>query len=274
MSSVPQTPRERELEARLAEAQQREQALMEKIEKLSDTVAALTPRSSSPAAFSGLRPGIPTGAPSGATPRAGSRPVSPRPSRPLSPGRGGAAAVGLPTPRPPSPGRSVAFGSTSRASVTPRKNAIGQPAFFHASMRGGPLSEPLPQRGPTPLTAIKGPSLLTREKHGAKKSEWERFKTVGGEEGGNFFEDDNPFNDPFKYVPYKGLVYPPSDYIGPDDARENDDLSSLKPNKLSLEFVYGYTSRRVRANLFYNKEGKIVYHSAALGIVYDKEASG
>ena len=43
---------------------------------------------------------------------------------------------------------------------------------------------------------------------------------------------------------------------------------------MSLEFVYGYTSRRVRNNLFYNKEGKIVYHSAALGIVYDKEASG
>ena len=89
-------------------------------------------------------------------------------------------------------------------------------------MRGGPLTEPLPQRGlsqaerENPHAYIKGPSLLTRNKFGAKKSEWERFKltTDGTKAGGgheNFFEDDNPFNDPFQYRPFKGLAFPPSD---------------------------------------------------------------
>ena len=36
--------------------------------------------------------------------------------------------------------------------------------------------------------------------------------------------------------------------------------------------VYGYTSRKgCRQNLFYNKDGMLVYHAAALGIVYDKD---
>lgn len=29
--------------------------------------------------------------------------------------------------------------------------------------------------------------------------------------------------------------------------------------------------RRIRNNLFYNIDGKIVYHTAALGVVYDKD---
>lgn len=162
----------------------------------------------------------------------------------------------------------TAFGST--LSTARRQNPN---AHFHASMRGGPLTEPLPQRGVTPLTAIKGPSLLTREKFGAKRSEWEKFKLGdGAAEGGNFFEDDNPFNDPFQYRPFKGLAFPPSDYIGPDDHRETDDLSSLTPNGLKLSFVYGYCGRRARQNLFYNIDGRLVYHTAALGVVYDKEA--
>ena len=43
------------------------------------------------------------------------------------------------------------------------------------------------------------------------------------------------------------------------------------PNALKLAFVYGYCGRSARNNLFYNAGGRIVYHSAALGIVYDKE---
>lgn len=110
-------------------------------------------------------------------------------------------------------------------------------------MRGGPLTEPLPQRGPTPARAIKGPTLLTRDKFGAKRSEWERFKLAAdGRTGGSchdsLFEDDNPFNDPFQYRPFKGLAFPPSDYIGPDDPRETDELSELasrsQPNACAL----------------------------------------
>jgi len=153
--------------------------------------------------------------------------------------------------------------------------------FFHASQRGGPLMEPMPQRGLTDFERerpenIKGPSLLYRGKFGAKKSEWVKYKELAlgiGDVGGNMLEDDNPFNDPFKYHPFKGMAFPPSDYIGPDDPRETDDMSQLRPgNALRLQFVYGYTARKgCRSNLFYNKDGRIVYHSAALGIVYDKE---
>ena len=42
-------------------------------------------------------------------------------------------------------------------------------------------------------------------------------------------------------------------------------------NALRLTFVYGYRGRLSRQNLFYNADGRIVYHSAALGVVYDKE---
>lgn len=149
-------------------------------------------------------------------------------------------------------------------------------------MRGGPLTEPMPQRGLTereradPRKACRGPSLLYRDKFGAPKSEWERFNSADFETV-NFLEDDNPFNDPFKYHPFKGMAFPPTDYIGPDDGRETDDLQKLRPfNGLRLKFVHGYTARNglmpvSRNNLFYNKDGRIVYHAAALGIVYDKE---
>ena len=227
--------------------------------------------------------------------------------RPLSP-RGLSSAHGARSmsPRPSSPrregGSSVAFGSTLSTARKPQNGA-----FFHASMRGGPLTEPLPQRGPTPQRAIKGPSLLTRDKFGAKRSEWEKFSMAATGEG-SLFEDDNPFNDPFQYRPFKGLAFPPSTYIGPDDNRETDDLGHLcmlclltqpqshfttssvttsasrhvllslpslmcrSPNGLRLSFVYGYCGRRARQNLFYNIDGRLVYHTAALGVVYDKEA--
>jgi len=136
------------------------------------------------------------------------------------------------------------------------------------------MTEPLPQRGPTPLAAVRGPSLLTRKKFGAKPSEWDRFRDLGDDsELGNLNEDDNPFNDPFKYHPFKGMVFPPTDYIGPDDERETDSmLTLLGNNALRLKFVYGYTTRKgSRSNLFYNADGHIVYHTAALGVVYDKK---
>ena len=115
-----------------------------------------------------------------------------------------------------------------------------------------------------PYNSLKGPSLLNREKFGAKKT--------GDDSRVNLLLDDNPFNDPVKYWPFKGWAFPPSDYIGPDDPRENDDLSRVTHggNALQLGFVFGYTGRRVRQNLFYNADGRLVYHSAALGVVYDK----
>ena len=185
-------------------------------------------------------------------------------------------------------------------------------------MRGGPLTAPAPQvqlsrrEREDPYNSLKGPSLLNRDKFGAKKTEWERFKSPG-EGSPNLLTDDNPFNDPVKYWPFKGWAFPPSDYVGPDDPRETDDLSRVTGgNSLKRNFIFGYTGRRVRQNLFYNADGasppaaplppasastlpptlspppptprrpcpaahvppcagRLVYHSAALGVVYDKE---
>jgi microtubule-associated protein-like 6 len=120
-----------------------------------------------------------------------------------------------------------------------------------------------------PNDACRGPSLLTRKRFGAKPNEWDKF--LNSDDSVNFLEDDNPFNDPFKYHPFKGMAFPPTDYIGPDDPRETDGMSSLTLNALRLKFVHGYTTRNgSRSNLFYNAQGNIVYHAAALGLVYDK----
>ena len=78
-------------------------------------------------------------------------------------------------------------------------------------MRGGPVT---PIAGSSPRSQLtekerrdpsqlKGPSLLTRKSFGAKKTEWERFKSPG-EGTPNLLTDDNPFNDPIKYWPFKG----------------------------------------------------------------------
>ena len=141
---------------------------------------------------------------------------------------------------------------------------VADPALASRSVRPAPQVQLTLRERTDPYNALKGPSLLNREKFGAKKS--------GGERSPNLLLDDNPFNDPVKYWPFKGWAFPPSDYLGPDDPRENDDLGRVVHggNALQLGFVFGYTGRRARQNLFYNTDGRIVYHSAALGVVYDK----
>jgi hypothetical protein len=43
--------------------------------------------------------------------------------------------------------------------------------------------------------------------------------------------------------------------------------------QLELEFVHGYRCHDTRNNLRYTKDNKFVYHTAAVGIVYDKETN-
>lgn len=131
------------------------------------------------------------------------------------------------------------------------------------------MTEPLQWRGLTdeerqnPYDTLRGPALLSRNRFGK-----------GPKHRTNLLEDDNPFNDPLKYAPFKGWAFPPSDYAGPDDERETDDMATLAScgNSLQRGFVFGYCGRKARQNVFYNADGRIVYHSAALGIVYDKHA--
>ena len=189
-------------------------------------------------------------------------PESARRSRSKSPG--GSQSARARSASPGSPRQTIGFGSST---LSARKKPMNPSDFFHASMRGGPLTEPMPHRGLTARErrypeeigmryAGKGgvPTLLFRDKFGARKSEWERYKSLAnspdGSMGGNFLEDDNPFNDPFKYHPFKGMAFPPGNYIGPDDPRETDDMSRLQPgNALRLEFVYGCA--RARFSHFY-----------------------
>ena len=74
------------------------------------------------------------------------------------------------------------------------------------------------------------------DKFGAKRSEWERFK-LAPEAGASMFDDDNPFNDPFRYRPFKGLAFPPSDYIGPDDDRETDEMANFGRSLFDLNLA-------------------------------------
>ena len=66
-------------------------------------------------------------------------------------------------------------------------------------------------------------------------------------------------------------MYAPSDW--PDQCTEVCRASSVKPEAyLKLEHVFGYSSPKNRApNLFYSKEGDVVYYTAAVGIVYDDD---
>jgi microtubule-associated protein-like 6 len=41
--------------------------------------------------------------------------------------------------------------------------------------------------------------------------------------------------------------------------------------KLNLEWVYGYRGRESRSNLRYNDAGEIVYHTAGVGVIYNKK---
>ena len=211
-----------DLQAQLRERDAKIDALTRQVELLTAQLAEQTQTRSVPLLGRGnaLGPGAPTPRTGGTIgPPGGAQSAR----RPISPGR---------LKMPPSPGRGGA--TTSRGSSPIRRNASGQPSFFHASQRGGPLTEPLPHRGlsqaerENPYDNLRGPSLLNRSKFGAKKSEWERFKSEGATDYVNAFDDDNPFNDPIKYWPFKGWAFPPKDYIGPDDPRETDDLTTLR----------------------------------------------
>ncbi|KAJ1625892.1 hypothetical protein T492DRAFT_843597 [Pavlovales sp. CCMP2436] len=178
--------------------------------------------------------------------------------------------------------------------------------FFTASMRGGPMTEPMKATGRTFLTAreredpesaLQGPSLLLRRElteQGyemtavisaiARAREYKRANpevdtgahalsilqsnTAPATRHQNVIEDDNPYNDGVKYWPFRGFAFPPSDFKGPGDMRQVDELNA----KLELSFVYGYRGDRSRSNLFYTKSGKLVYHTAAVGIVYDQHS--
>lgn len=194
----------------------------------------------------------------------------------------------------------ISRGGGSRVSTPGRK----QPTkYFTASMRGGPLTEPLKgsfltrRERDDPAHELRGPSLLLRKALvdkgfetsavlAAIKQAQQKKRRVDPEldvfeealqllqtnpsarRHGNLLLDDNPWNDGINYWPFRGHAFPPSDYEGPGDHRQTDELDA----ELELKFVYGYRGDTVRSNLFYTKTGKVVYHAAAVGIVYSPDA--
>lgn len=70
------------------------------------------------------------------------------------------------------------------------------------------------------------------------------------------------------YPQCKQGVFAPSSF----NAASVEQSSRLPTKKLGLEFVHGYEGRSTTSNnLACNKHGNLVYHVAALGIVYDSK---
>ncbi|KAK3267854.1 hypothetical protein CYMTET_23613 [Cymbomonas tetramitiformis] len=67
-----------------------------------------------------------------------------------------------------------------------------------------------------------------------------------------------------------GSVYPCAESIFPPSGYETSALAGEIPeNYLTLEFVHGYRGHDARHNLFYNAQGQMVFHAAAVGVVMD-----
>ena len=65
--------------------------------------------------------------------------------------------------------------------------------------------------------------------------------------------------------PWVGAVVAPSDPPAVD--KSQPDVT------YALEYAYGYRSADVKQNLYYNPKGKLVYMTACLGIILDKESN-
>jgi microtubule-associated protein-like 6 len=73
---------------------------------------------------------------------------------------------------------------------------------------------------------------------------------------------DDPTGDEFMAVkPWLGAIVAPTNAAAPN-SREPD-------LRVELEWVYGYQSELSQQNLVYNAQDEVVYHTAAVGIIYD-----
>ena len=67
--------------------------------------------------------------------------------------------------------------------------------------------------------------------------------------------------------PWEGAIKPPTGFVKPP--RNQNTPPSIN---LELEFVHGYRAKDCRNNVRYLSDGRIIYHAAGLGIVYNKES--
>ena len=69
------------------------------------------------------------------------------------------------------------------------------------------------------------------------------------------------------FLPCAQSIFAPDGYL-----REPDALAPCM-EAVELEFVHGYRAHDCRDNLFYSAKGEVVYHTAAIGIVYNRESN-
>jgi len=91
---------------------------------------------------------------------------------------------------------------------------------------------------------------------------------VGGDcEGGGdvqLFEQEEAVGDAFMAVkPWIGAIKEPSEHPDPDPEKPDEDYA--------LEYVFGYRAEDSRNNVFYNADGQVVYMTACLGVILDKD---
>ena len=90
----------------------------------------------------------------------------------------------------------------------------------------------------------------------------------GVEYGNGFVEEEEVAGDEF------GAIKPWMTNVQncvPSNYKKSKLDGALPDAKLELEFVHGYRCHDTRNNLRYTKNGNFVYHTAAVGIVYNKE---
>mmetsp|Transcript_15355 Transcript_15355/g.25364 ORF Transcript_15355/g.25364 Transcript_15355/m.25364 type:complete len:781 (-) Transcript_15355:715-3057(-) len=72
---------------------------------------------------------------------------------------------------------------------------------------------------------------------------------------------------PFVLQSRKFTVWPPTGWTPPDD------LNTPPTSNLQLEYVYGYRGKDMNDNVFWLPDGRIVFFTAAVGVIYDPKTN-
>jgi WD40 repeat protein len=106
----------------------------------------------------------------------------------------------------------------------------------------------------------------TIDKYGNPVNMWTPPQNNGGPIGnGTFQEELIAGGDEFMAVkPWLGAIKSPSDF-----AKPQRDYSKAPEINLVLDYVHGYRCKDSRGNIYYNSEGKVVTHAAAVGFTHD-----
>ena len=109
---------------------------------------------------------------------------------------------------------------------------------------------------------------LNKDKEAKERNEEIDNIKKGVDYGNGFIEESEAIGDQF------GAVKPWMTNVKncvPSDYKKSKLDGALPDAELELEFVHGYRCHDTRNNLRYTKDGNFVYHTAAVGIVYNKE---